>query len=160
MRMTLQITGTNRWPIWTWGRWSNMIQDVALIERISSRVLFFKEMTNAETHRTSWKLYHQLKLRGFIYFMKGSARVTTEFRSLLTNLFTFIWSTWKPSSLHLKIVCITTWSETRWCDVWSFQSWVKAELWSHIQVQRMQFLNLSEKVSPLSLSTCCVENER
>jgi hypothetical protein len=52
-----------------------MIQGEALIVRSSSRVLFFKEMTNAETHRTSWQLYHQLKLRGFIYFMKGNDRI-------------------------------------------------------------------------------------
>lgn len=47
-----------------------MIQGEALIVRSSSRILFFKQ-----TNKNNWELYHQLKLRGFIYFTKGNDRI-------------------------------------------------------------------------------------
>ena len=52
-----------------------MIQGEALIVRSSSRILFFKVIATNESKKSSWQLYHQLKLRGFIYFTKGDDRI-------------------------------------------------------------------------------------
>lgn len=47
----------------------------ALIARSSSRVLFFKQVREQGTTKRSWKLYHQIRVRGFIYFIKGNIRI-------------------------------------------------------------------------------------
>jgi len=52
-----------------------MIHGEALIVRSSSRILFFKQVTSKEPIKTSWELYHQIRLRGFIYFIKGNDRI-------------------------------------------------------------------------------------
>ena len=57
-----------------------LFQGEALITRSSSRVLFFKQETDLTTKETSWQKYHELRVRGFIFFIKGNIRiqVTTE----------------------------------------------------------------------------------
>ena len=52
-----------------------LIKGEALIARSSSRILFFKQVTSKEPIKTSWELYHQIRLRGFIYFIKGNDRI-------------------------------------------------------------------------------------
>ena len=57
-----------------------LFQGEALIVRSSSRVLFFKQETDKISYETSWKKYHEIRVRGFIYFIKGNIRiqVTTD----------------------------------------------------------------------------------
>jgi hypothetical protein len=47
----------------------------ALIVRSSDKILFFKQEFNKMTEKTNWVLYHQIKVRGFIYFIKGNIRI-------------------------------------------------------------------------------------
>lgn len=57
-----------------------LFQGEALIARSSSRVLFFKQETDKVTKERAWKKYHEIRVRGFIYFIKGNIRiqVTTD----------------------------------------------------------------------------------
>ena len=52
----------------------------ALIVRSSTQILFFKQQYNLMTNVTEWVQYHKIKVRGFIYFIKGNIRiqVTTD----------------------------------------------------------------------------------
>ena len=52
-----------------------LVNDKALIARSSSQILFFKQMTDRFTLEKSWKCYHVLDIRGFIYFIKGNKRI-------------------------------------------------------------------------------------
>ena len=52
-----------------------LFQGEALIARSSSRVLFFKQETDKVTMQKSWKKYHEIRVRGFIYFIKGNIRI-------------------------------------------------------------------------------------
>ena len=57
-----------------------LLFDQALCIRSSGRILFFKQVYDLIDHSTSWVLYHEMKHRGFIYFIKGNVRiqVTTD----------------------------------------------------------------------------------
>lgn len=57
-----------------------LVNGEALIVRSSSRMLFFKQVTDSEKKHTSWKLYHNIQVRGSIYFIKGNDRfqITTN----------------------------------------------------------------------------------
>lgn len=52
-----------------------LINGEALIVRSSCRILFFKQETDEETQRTTWNLYDEIQVRGFIYYIKGNDRV-------------------------------------------------------------------------------------
>lgn len=52
-----------------------LINNKALIARSSSRILFFKIIQNEETLEKKWTHFHTLKIRGFIYFIKGNVRI-------------------------------------------------------------------------------------
>ena len=52
-----------------------LVNDKALIARSSSQILFFKQFVDKFTHEKSWKCYHTLDIRGFIYFIKGNKRI-------------------------------------------------------------------------------------
>jgi len=52
-----------------------LFQGEALIVRSSSRVLFFKQEKDLVTKETSWQKYHELRVRGFIFFIKGNIRI-------------------------------------------------------------------------------------
>lgn len=47
----------------------------ALICRSSTRVLFFKQIKELDTGDEKWTLYHEIKVRGFIYYIKGNVRI-------------------------------------------------------------------------------------
>ena len=51
-----------------------------LIVRSSGFIYFFKQIMDTMTKKESWKLFHTLHVRGFIYYIKGNIRiqVTTE----------------------------------------------------------------------------------
>ena len=57
-----------------------LFQGEVLIVRSSSRVLFFKQYTDKTTGETTWTKYYEIRVRGFIYFIKGNIRiqVTTD----------------------------------------------------------------------------------
>ena len=52
-----------------------LINGTALIARSSSKILFFKLKKDPFTGESSWDLYHEIKNRGFIYFIKGNKRI-------------------------------------------------------------------------------------
>lgn len=52
-----------------------MINNKALVARCSSQILFFKKITDEFTNETRWVKYHDLQLRGFLYFIKGNKRI-------------------------------------------------------------------------------------
>ena len=52
-----------------------IFRDKALIVRSSSYILFFKQMQDDMTGQYSWKQYHELKIRGTIYYIKGNKRI-------------------------------------------------------------------------------------
>jgi len=52
-----------------------LFQGEALITRSSSRVLFFKQEKDIATKETTWQKYHELRVRGFIFFIKGNIRI-------------------------------------------------------------------------------------
>lgn len=47
----------------------------ALIVRSSDKVLFFRQQYNEMARITEWVQYHKIKVRGFIYFIKGNIRI-------------------------------------------------------------------------------------
>ena len=47
----------------------------ALAVRSSGKVLFFKQIWNHDLELYQWKQYHEIKVRGFIYFIKGNVRI-------------------------------------------------------------------------------------
>ena len=47
----------------------------ALAVRSSSQVLFFKQKWNCYEKMNEWELYHTMKVRGFVYFIKGNIRI-------------------------------------------------------------------------------------
>lgn len=47
----------------------------ALIARSSSKVLFFKQEKDLMTGVKEWKQYHSIRVRGFIYYIKGNIRI-------------------------------------------------------------------------------------
>jgi len=52
-----------------------LVFDEALIARSSSKILFFKQVYCDELETTKWELYNVLKIRGFIYFIRGNVRI-------------------------------------------------------------------------------------
>ena len=52
-----------------------LVFDEALIARSSSKILFFKQVYCDELETTKWELYNMLKIRGFIYFIRGNVRI-------------------------------------------------------------------------------------
>ena len=51
-----------------------------LIVRSSGNIYFFKQIVDLTKKEESWKLFHTIHVRGFIYYIKGNIRiqVTTE----------------------------------------------------------------------------------
>jgi hypothetical protein len=47
----------------------------ALAVRSSSQVLFFKMVWDPNEQMDKWELYHTIKVRGFVYFIKGNVRI-------------------------------------------------------------------------------------
>ena len=52
-----------------------LINNKALIVRSSSRILFFKIIQNEETLEKKWTHFHTLRIRGFIFYIKGNVRI-------------------------------------------------------------------------------------
>ena len=57
-----------------------LVFNEALIVRSSTKILFFKQIKDIETGEENWELYHDLNIRGFIFYIKGNIRiqVTTD----------------------------------------------------------------------------------
>ena len=57
-----------------------LIYNEALVARSSSKVLFFKQIYDKVLCIRKWMLFHTIKVRGMIYFIKGNIRiqVTTD----------------------------------------------------------------------------------
>jgi len=57
-----------------------LVFNEALIVRSSTKILFFKQVKDIETGEENWELYHDLNVRGFIFYIKGNIRiqVTTD----------------------------------------------------------------------------------
>lgn len=57
-----------------------LLFDQALCIRSSGKILFFKQVYDLIDRETRWELYHEMKHRGFIYFIRGNIRiqVTTD----------------------------------------------------------------------------------
>ena len=57
-----------------------MLWGECVIVRSSGNIYFFKQKVDKMTKQESWVLYHTLKVRGFIYYIKGNIRiqVTTD----------------------------------------------------------------------------------
>ena len=47
----------------------------ALIARSSTSILFFKRMYDEDMEEVRWMQYHDIKVRGFIYYIKGNIRI-------------------------------------------------------------------------------------
>ena len=52
-----------------------LVYDQALIVRSSTKIQFYKQVFNQVTETKEWKLYHELNVRGMIYFCKGNIRI-------------------------------------------------------------------------------------
>lgn len=52
-----------------------LVYNNALIARSSSDILFFKIEKDEDTEERKWKLYHDIEVRGFIYYIKGNVRI-------------------------------------------------------------------------------------
>ena len=52
-----------------------LFNNKALVARSSSKIIFFKQEKDEVTQKVSWKNYHEIKIRGFIYFIKGNKRI-------------------------------------------------------------------------------------
>jgi hypothetical protein len=52
-----------------------LVFEEALIARSSSKILFFKQEFDEDLQCTRWVLYDTLKIRGFIYFIRGNVRI-------------------------------------------------------------------------------------
>jgi hypothetical protein len=52
-----------------------LIYGEALVARSSSRVLFFRQEYDKVLCVTKWVLYHQIRARGMIFFIKGNVRI-------------------------------------------------------------------------------------
>ena len=46
-----------------------------LIVRSSGNIYFFKQIVDIMTKEESWKLFHTIHVRGFIYYIKGNIRI-------------------------------------------------------------------------------------
>lgn len=52
-----------------------LLFDQALCIRSSGRILFFKQIFDPVNQEKRWELYHEMKHRGFIYFIRGNVRI-------------------------------------------------------------------------------------
>jgi hypothetical protein len=52
-----------------------LVYGKALVVRSSSQVLFFKLVYDDFLMTWNWKIYHELNIRGFIYYIKGNVRI-------------------------------------------------------------------------------------
>ena len=52
-----------------------MFASECLIVRSSDNIFFFKQMVDVMTKVESWKLFHTIKCRGFIFYIKGNIRI-------------------------------------------------------------------------------------
>lgn len=52
-----------------------LLFDEALCVRSSLKVLFFRQVWDHDTDQYRWVVYHKIKIRGFIYFIKGNVRI-------------------------------------------------------------------------------------
>lgn len=57
-----------------------LFEGEALIVRSSSNIYFFKQEFNKEAQERRWCLYHTIKVRGLIFYMKGpnKMQITTD----------------------------------------------------------------------------------
>lgn len=57
-----------------------LIYGEAIVVRSSGCILFFKQVTDTFLKTESWQEYHSIKVRAFIYYIKGNIRiqVTTD----------------------------------------------------------------------------------
>ena len=57
-----------------------LIYGEALVIRSSNSILFFKQEVDKFTKTEHWHEYHSIKVRGFLYYIKGNIRiqVTTD----------------------------------------------------------------------------------
>ena len=52
-----------------------MFAGECLIVRSSDNIFFFKQMVDVMTKVEIWKLFHTIKCRGFIFYIKGNIRI-------------------------------------------------------------------------------------
>lgn len=52
-----------------------MFAGECLIVRSSGNIYFFKQMVDTMTKIENWKLFHTIKCRGFIFYIKGNIRI-------------------------------------------------------------------------------------
>ena len=52
-----------------------LLYNKALVVSSSNKVLFFKQIKDLMTKEIKWTQYHELKIRGQIYFIKGNVRI-------------------------------------------------------------------------------------
>lgn len=52
-----------------------LVYNEALIVRSSTKILFFKQVKDIETGEENWEQYHEIGIRGFIYYIKGNIRI-------------------------------------------------------------------------------------
>ena len=53
-----------------------IFDDQALIVRSSNYILFFKQEYDEFIEKKRWKKYHQINMRGFIYYIKGNTQIS------------------------------------------------------------------------------------
>jgi hypothetical protein len=52
-----------------------LLFEEAICVRSSSKILFFRQEWDCDTEETRWTIYKKIKVRGFIYFIKGNVRI-------------------------------------------------------------------------------------
>lgn len=52
-----------------------LIYGKALAVKSSSQILFFKQELDVNSGQKIWKEYHQLNIRGFLFYIKGNIRI-------------------------------------------------------------------------------------
>ena len=52
-----------------------LVYNKALMARSSSEILCFKLDKDKDTGEKSWKQYHTIPIRGFVYYIKGNVRI-------------------------------------------------------------------------------------
>jgi len=52
-----------------------LVYNKALMARSSSDILCFKIEEDMDTGERSWKHYHTIAIRGFVYYIKGNIRI-------------------------------------------------------------------------------------
>jgi len=52
-----------------------LLFDEALCVRSSLKILFFRQVWDHDIEQSRWVIYHKIKIRGFIYFIKGNVRI-------------------------------------------------------------------------------------